>query len=217
MSKGRPQQHAQHMKEKTLDFEFFREAILRICDTLELVRGLEESFWYLRERLEEDTRYLQEQLNEGSADGAVAWGAETESQRQPRSQRLEDVMRAHIQEVLHTAEGKVEGPGGAAEILDMHPSTLRKRMRKLKIPFGRKAFAKGDVARDHRAKRDAAKRDAAKRQDADKKAVKRKKGSKKKASKEKERRPTKPEPRVPPSPRPRWADRPRSSGIDFID
>lgn len=56
-----------------------------------------------------------------------------------RSLRLNDVMREHIRKVMETAGGRVEGRGGAAEILDIHPATLRQRMRKLGIPFGRKA------------------------------------------------------------------------------
>ena len=45
----------------------------------------------------------------------------------------------HIREVLKITGGKVHGPGGAAEMLKMNPSTLRNKMRKLGIPFGRKA------------------------------------------------------------------------------
>jgi len=52
---------------------------------------------------------------------------------------LEQVERDHIQRVLETTNGRIEGKGGAAELLDMHPSTLRHRLRKLKIPFGRKS------------------------------------------------------------------------------
>ena len=49
------------------------------------------------------------------------------------SRSLVDVEREHIQRVLESSDWKVEGQGGAAEILDMNPSTLRARMRKLKI------------------------------------------------------------------------------------
>jgi len=52
---------------------------------------------------------------------------------------LEAVISAHIGRVLHMTGGKVEGPGGAARILGVKPSTLRQKMRKLGIPFGRKA------------------------------------------------------------------------------
>jgi transcriptional regulator with GAF, ATPase, and Fis domain len=55
-----------------------------------------------------------------------------------RPKTLSQVMAAHIRRTLDHAGGRVEGRGGAAELLDVHPSTLRVRMRKLGIPFGRK-------------------------------------------------------------------------------
>jgi DNA-binding NtrC family response regulator len=51
---------------------------------------------------------------------------------------LDDVMRRHIELVLGISKGKVNGPGGAADILKIHPNTLRKRMQKLGIAYGRK-------------------------------------------------------------------------------
>ena len=45
----------------------------------------------------------------------------------------------HIRRVLETTGGKVEGAWGAAELLGVNPGTLRHRMRKLGIPFGRNA------------------------------------------------------------------------------
>jgi transcriptional regulator with GAF, ATPase, and Fis domain len=52
---------------------------------------------------------------------------------------FDDVAESHIRDVLRTTGGKVHGPGGAAEMLRMNPSTLRYKMRKLGIPFGRKS------------------------------------------------------------------------------
>ena len=52
---------------------------------------------------------------------------------------LDHVVAAHIRRVLRRVGGRVEGHGGAAELLGVNPSTLRKRMRKLEIPYGRKA------------------------------------------------------------------------------
>jgi transcriptional regulator with GAF, ATPase, and Fis domain len=52
---------------------------------------------------------------------------------------LDDMVAAHIKKALEETGGRVEGPMGAAKLLGLHPSTLRARMRKLKIPFGRKA------------------------------------------------------------------------------
>ncbi len=45
------------------------------------------------------------------------------------------------QGILETV-GKVEGKGGAVELLDVNPRTLRNRMAKLGIAFGRKAKGK---------------------------------------------------------------------------
>ena len=50
---------------------------------------------------------------------------------------LDQVMAAHIRKVLARCRGRIEGPRGAARLLNIHPSTLRKRLRKLTIPFGR--------------------------------------------------------------------------------
>jgi formate hydrogenlyase transcriptional activator len=46
---------------------------------------------------------------------------------------LEEVERRHIVEVLEQTEWIIEGPGGAARVLDLHPNTLRSRMKKLGI------------------------------------------------------------------------------------
>lgn len=51
----------------------------------------------------------------------------------PTSDKLEDMECAHILRVLAQTGGKVHGTGGAAAILDIHPSTLRSRMEKLGI------------------------------------------------------------------------------------
>lgn len=51
---------------------------------------------------------------------------------------LDLCMAAHIRRVLKMCNGRVEGHRGAARWLNIHPSTLRKRMKKLNIAFGRK-------------------------------------------------------------------------------
>ena len=48
-------------------------------------------------------------------------------------QTLEEVEREHIIAVHEATGWRIEGPDGAAQILGLHPSTLRSRMRKLKI------------------------------------------------------------------------------------
>ncbi len=46
---------------------------------------------------------------------------------------LEDVERNHILAALAQTGGVIEGPKGAAKILNLHPNTLRHRMAKLGI------------------------------------------------------------------------------------
>ena len=46
---------------------------------------------------------------------------------------LEQVEKRHILEVLTDTHGVIEGPNGAARVLDLHPNTLRSRMKKLGI------------------------------------------------------------------------------------
>jgi len=46
---------------------------------------------------------------------------------------LEEMERAYIREVLDHTNGQVDGRGGAAQILDLPSSTLRSRMKKLKL------------------------------------------------------------------------------------
>jgi transcriptional regulator with GAF, ATPase, and Fis domain len=51
---------------------------------------------------------------------------------------LDQVLIQHIRHVLDLCKGRVEGERGAAKLLNIHPSTLRKRMKKLNISFGRR-------------------------------------------------------------------------------
>jgi transcriptional regulator with GAF, ATPase, and Fis domain len=51
---------------------------------------------------------------------------------------LENVDAFHIRRVLKMTNGIVHGPGGAAALLGVNPSTLRSRMNKLGIRYGRK-------------------------------------------------------------------------------
>jgi transcriptional regulator with GAF, ATPase, and Fis domain len=53
---------------------------------------------------------------------------------------LDEINAQHIRQALETAGGKINGPGGAAQILGLHPNTLRSRMNKLGIPYGRKSW-----------------------------------------------------------------------------
>ena len=53
---------------------------------------------------------------------------------------LDEINARHIRRALEMAGGKINGPGGAAQILGLHPNTLRKRMNKLGIPYGRRSW-----------------------------------------------------------------------------
>ena len=51
--------------------------------------------------------------------------------------RLDDAMVRHIESALAQTGGRIEGPRGAAAVLDINPHTLRARMRKLGIDWAR--------------------------------------------------------------------------------
>ncbi len=50
---------------------------------------------------------------------------------------MAEMITLHIKKSVHLANGRIEGRGGAAELLGMNPSTLRAKMRKLKIKISR--------------------------------------------------------------------------------
>ncbi len=54
-------------------------------------------------------------------------------------EKLDEVVSRHIRRVLSKTHGKVSGPSGAAARLGINPSTLRNRMKKLGIAYGRKS------------------------------------------------------------------------------
>jgi DNA-binding NtrC family response regulator len=50
---------------------------------------------------------------------------------------LDHVMTRHINLALRKSKGKIHGPNGAAAMLKINSSTLRNRMKKFRIRFGR--------------------------------------------------------------------------------
>lgn len=50
---------------------------------------------------------------------------------------LDELISLHLQQALKTCRGRVEGYHGAAKLLGVNPNTLRSKMRKLRIPFGK--------------------------------------------------------------------------------
>ncbi len=53
------------------------------------------------------------------------------------STELNAVIKSHIEGILSITGGKINGPKGASFLLGVHPNTLRNRMKKLGIQFGR--------------------------------------------------------------------------------
>jgi len=52
---------------------------------------------------------------------------------------LDEIVSKHIRRVLQITNGRVHGKGGAAELLGINSSTLRNRMNKLGIDYGRRS------------------------------------------------------------------------------
>lgn len=50
---------------------------------------------------------------------------------------LDELTAGYIQRILKLTRGRVEGSGGTTELLGVHPSTLRGRMRRLGVPYQR--------------------------------------------------------------------------------
>jgi len=70
-------------------------------------------------------------LPEGLAQQEAKKQVASLSKGKPKS--LREVERQHIAAVLERTGGRIGGPGGAAEMLDLHPNTLRSRMKKLGV------------------------------------------------------------------------------------
>ena len=59
------------------------------------------------------------------------------SNNEETSLNLDLINMRHIKTVLEMVKGKINGPGGAAEFLGINPNTLRHRMKRLGIHYGR--------------------------------------------------------------------------------
>jgi DNA-binding NtrC family response regulator len=62
---------------------------------------------------------------------------EAEEDLMERRLRLQEVEYRHVRRIMEITDGRVEGNKGAAVLLGMNPATLRHRLQKLGIPFGR--------------------------------------------------------------------------------
>lgn len=63
---------------------------------------------------------------------------DSETAELPRKVKIDDVLYDHISKVLKMTDGKVQGKDGAAKMLGINASTLRSRMDKLGISYGKK-------------------------------------------------------------------------------
>ncbi|MCP5053917.1 MAG: AAA family ATPase [bacterium] len=70
----------------------------------------------------------------GSADPAAKPG---NRDKISNIEKLDDVISLHIRRILNKTNGKIHGPGGAAHLLGINASTLRNRMNKLGIQYGK--------------------------------------------------------------------------------
>jgi transcriptional regulator with GAF, ATPase, and Fis domain len=73
-----------------------------------------------------------EHLNLGQTKNVIESRGQVEE-----TDNLDEVISRHIRRVLSKTQGKVSGADGAAAILGINPSTLRNRMKKLRIDYGR--------------------------------------------------------------------------------
>ncbi len=76
-------------------------------------------------------------------------GARTAARQDPSDESipfpsLDRAMALHIEAALARCEGRIEGPSGAAQLLEINPHTLRARMRKLGVDWN--LFREGHVA-----------------------------------------------------------------------
>ncbi len=86
------------------------------------------------------TLHLDQELLPAASPGGGLEVAQTIAQEMPptvptssKLPTLEEMERNHILAALQQARGVVDGPKGAAKILNLHPNTLRHRMGKLGI------------------------------------------------------------------------------------
>ena len=86
-----------------------------------------------------------------SVPGAAAAGSALSTSTMPvaTTGTLEEVERSYIAATLLKTGWVVEGPNGAARLLNMHPNTLRSRMKKLGIERRATTFRSPDISRPH--------------------------------------------------------------------
>jgi transcriptional regulator with GAF, ATPase, and Fis domain len=86
-------------------------------------------------RLEMHAHEMTSRMTFASAKKGALRSVQRAAAKGPRSWRSSTVMaeRRHIETVLTQTGGVIEGPAGEAKILNLHPNTLRSRMKKLGV------------------------------------------------------------------------------------
>ena len=98
----------------------------------ELENVVERALILTKGGLLEFDRLVESHQPKGMAEAGI-----TLSSREEESFILDDVLRNHIERVLGLCGSKIHGSGGAAELMGINPNTLRNRMDKLGISYGR--------------------------------------------------------------------------------
>jgi GAF domain-containing protein len=123
--------------------ELLQEVANQLALSIENMRAYEE-IGGLNTQLERENAYLRQEIlgEHGPVSEQPTKTATAAPQYdRPSSGTLEDVERAHILATLAQTGWVIEGPRGAAKILDMHPNTLRSRMKKLGLERSRHAIS----------------------------------------------------------------------------
>jgi transcriptional regulator with GAF, ATPase, and Fis domain len=84
-----------------------------------------------------DGRRLRVAAALGTAAATPRAGGTLELAAQRPIETLDEAIVRHIERALRATGGRIEGPRGAAAVLRINPHTLRARMRKLRIDWGR--------------------------------------------------------------------------------
>lgn len=98
-----------------------------------------------RALIQKHWRHPQVMEFKGGLPDADTGPASVVSQTEGAIASLDQAIADHIKKALIKTRGKVEGPDGAAFLLGIHPSTLRARMKKMGIPYGRNLRKKSSI------------------------------------------------------------------------
>jgi GAF domain-containing protein len=128
----------QSMQYGEAESELLQDVANQLALAIENMRQYEEVV-RLKAQLERENTYLREEIVGARTSPARDVAAEPAAVAAPLAgfSTLEDVERAHILAVLAQTGWVIEGSRGAAKILDMHPNTLRSRMKKLGVERAR--------------------------------------------------------------------------------